>query len=64
MRSFHTTSKVPKISEDLTLITQFGAETLKKPEGYISVIFTYNEVLTFGGSFDPAFSLRIVSVLQ
>ncbi|KDR81866.1 hypothetical protein GALMADRAFT_90274 [Galerina marginata CBS 339.88] len=42
--------------------SKFGADTLKKPEAYISVIFTYNELLTFGGNFDPAISLRIDSL--
>ncbi|PPQ97963.1 hypothetical protein CVT26_003112 [Gymnopilus dilepis] len=42
--------------------SKFGADTLNKPEQYISVIFTYNELVTFGGTFDPAFSLRIDSL--
>ncbi|KAF9553829.1 Tautomerase/MIF [Agrocybe pediades] len=42
--------------------SQFGAETLNKPEHYISVIINYNELLTFGGSFEPAFNLRIDSL--
>jgi phenylpyruvate tautomerase len=42
--------------------SKFGAEILAKPEGYISVIITYNETFTFAGTFDPAISLRIDSL--
>jgi phenylpyruvate tautomerase len=38
-----------------------GAKTLAKPEAYMNVIITYNETFSFGGTFDPAISLRIVS---
>ena len=41
-----------------------GAKILAKPEAYISVIITYNEMLTFGGTFDPAINLRIVSSMN
>ncbi|KAF8881954.1 Tautomerase/MIF superfamily [Gymnopilus junonius] len=46
----------------ITEFSKFGADTLNKPEQYISVIFTYNELVTFAGTFDPAFSLRIDSL--
>ncbi|KAF8162838.1 Tautomerase/MIF superfamily [Crassisporium funariophilum] len=42
--------------------SKFGAETLAKPEAYITVFITYNETLTFAGTFDPAISLRIDSL--
>ncbi|KAJ8480882.1 hypothetical protein ONZ45_g15497 [Pleurotus djamor] len=42
--------------------SKFGAETLGKPEVYISVNYTYNETLTFAGSLDPAFNLSIKSL--
>ncbi|KAG5642399.1 hypothetical protein DXG03_002831 [Asterophora parasitica] len=42
--------------------SKFAAETLSKPEVYISVKITYNEILTFQGTFDPAFQLTIVSL--
>jgi phenylpyruvate tautomerase len=38
-----------------------GAETLGKPEGYITVNITHNETLTFAGTFDPAYVLSVVS---
>lgn len=43
-------------------LPQFAAETLNKPESYISVSYLYQEHLTFAGSFDPAFLLYIVSI--
>lgn len=42
--------------------SKFSADTLSKPELYISVKITYNENLTFGGTFEPAFQLTIVSL--
>ncbi|GLB35468.1 putative tautomerase MIF [Lyophyllum shimeji] len=42
--------------------SKVGADTLSKPELYISVNVTYNEHLTFGGTFDPAFLLHVVSL--
>ncbi|KAF8191487.1 Tautomerase/MIF superfamily, partial [Mycena galopus ATCC 62051] len=41
---------------------QIGAETLGKPEAYITVSITHNKTLTFGGTFEPAFALTIVSL--
>ncbi|KAM6500931.1 Tautomerase/MIF [Amanita muscaria] len=48
----------------LNLITnvKLGAEVLSKPEEYISVSITYNDTLTFNGTFDPAFQLVITSL--
>ncbi|KAL4266463.1 MIF family protein [Pleurotus pulmonarius] len=42
--------------------SKLGAETLGKPELYISVSYTYNETLTFNGTFAPAFNLSIKSL--
>ncbi|KAI0648335.1 Tautomerase/MIF [Trametes meyenii] len=42
--------------------SKFAAATLKKPETYISVNYTYHENLTFNGSFDPALLLSITSL--
>ncbi|EIW60867.1 Tautomerase/MIF [Trametes versicolor FP-101664 SS1] len=42
--------------------SKFAAETLNKPESYISVSYLYQEHLTFAGSFDPAFLLYITSL--
>lgn len=42
--------------------SKVGAETLGKPEGYITVNITYNETLTFAGTFDPAYVLSIISL--
>ncbi|KAJ7771567.1 Tautomerase/MIF superfamily [Mycena metata] len=52
-------------SEERALALEFSklsAETLGKPEAYISVSITYNKTLTFGGTFDPAFQLTIMSL--
>ncbi|KAF9441332.1 hypothetical protein P691DRAFT_684241, partial [Macrolepiota fuliginosa MF-IS2] len=40
--------------------SKFGAELLGKPEAYITVQYHHNETITFGGTFDPAFTLKIV----
>ncbi|KAF8638807.1 hypothetical protein AX17_001865 [Amanita inopinata Kibby_2008] len=42
--------------------SKLGAEILGKPEKYISVSITYNETLTFDGTFDPALQLAITSL--
>ncbi|KAF9448885.1 Tautomerase/MIF [Macrolepiota fuliginosa MF-IS2] len=42
--------------------SKFGAEVLGKPEAYITVQYQYNETITFGGTFDPAFTLKIFSL--
>ncbi|KAL0955739.1 hypothetical protein HGRIS_001955 [Hohenbuehelia grisea] len=42
--------------------SKLGAETLRKPEAYISTSYTYNETLTFNGTFEPAFILQITSL--
>ncbi|KAH9857596.1 Tautomerase/MIF [Lenzites betulinus] len=42
--------------------SKFSAETLGKPEAYISVNYIYNEFLTFNGTFDPAIVLVINSL--
>jgi len=42
--------------------SKFGAEVLGKPEEYITVQYNYNETITFGGTFDPAFTLKIISL--
>ncbi|KAF8968326.1 Tautomerase/MIF superfamily [Flammula alnicola] len=57
-----TNVKIPDAKAFALELSKFGADTLHKPEAYISVIVTYNETLTFGGTFDPAFSLRIDSL--
>ena len=44
----------------MSLCAQFAAETLGKPEAYISVHLDANKPLTFNGSFEPAFLLNIV----
>lgn len=41
-------------------MAQHSAETLEKPEKYISISYRYNEHLTFAGTLDPAFLLVIV----
>ena len=46
----------------LIVVEQFAAETLGKPEAYISVHLDHDKPLTFNGTFDPAFLLNIVGV--
>ncbi|GBE83366.1 Tautomerase/MIF [Sparassis latifolia] len=40
----------------------FGAKVLNKPPSAMSLSYTYNENLTFNGTFDPAFLLTITSL--
>ncbi|KAL5511964.1 hypothetical protein ACEPAH_5183 [Sanghuangporus vaninii] len=42
--------------------SKLAARVLGKPESYLSVSYTYNESLTFAGSFEPAFILTVVSL--
>ncbi|PAV19534.1 Tautomerase MIF [Pyrrhoderma noxium] len=42
--------------------SKFSAKVLKKPESYIAVSYTYNDTLTFGGSFEPSFQLSVISL--
>ncbi|KAI0781402.1 Tautomerase/MIF [Trametes elegans] len=42
--------------------SKFAAETLKKPESYISVNYTHTDNLTFNGSHEPALLLHITSL--
>lgn len=41
---------------------QIAAEALSKPEKYITIAYTYNEHLSFHGTFDPAFVMTVVSL--
>lgn len=43
-------------------LAKFGAETLGKPLKYMAVSYKYDETLSFGGTFDPAFVLSIGSL--
>jgi len=54
-----------KVADTRSFVLNFSkasANTLGKPEEYISVSYRYNEHLTFGGTFDPAFLLVITSL--
>ena len=42
---------------------KFAADTLGKPESYISVSLDHSKPLTFKGTFEPAFLLTIVSLI-
>ncbi|EKM83073.1 hypothetical protein AGABI1DRAFT_69253 [Agaricus bisporus var. burnettii JB137-S8] len=42
--------------------SKFSAETLNKPEAYITVQYNHNEYITFAGTHDPAFNLAIYSL--
>jgi len=57
-----TNVKITELKDFALEFSKIGAKILAKPEAYISVIITYNESLTFGGTFDPAFNLRIDSL--
>jgi hypothetical protein len=43
-----------------TLTFKFAADTLSKPEKYISVTVNHDEALSFAGTFDPAFLMVVV----
>jgi len=64
MPSLELKTNVPLSDPKLFLLdfSSFAAKTLGKPEVYISVSYTYNENLTFNGSFDPAFLMTITSL--
>ena len=40
---------------------QISSSILNRPEEYVNVVIQYDETLAFGGTFEPAFILRIVS---
>lgn len=42
--------------------SRLSAQTLGKPEKYISIDYRYNETLSFAGTFEPAFLLAITSL--
>jgi len=54
---FNTQIDNPK--EVILELSQLGAKLFQKPESYMLVFVTYNENLVFGGTFKPAFFLRI-----
>ncbi|KAK2460644.1 hypothetical protein APHAL10511_007114 [Amanita phalloides] len=57
-----TNVKIPDTFAFAQEFSKVSAEILEKPEKYISVSYTYNDTLTFGGTFDPAFQLHITSL--
>ncbi|EPQ58634.1 Tautomerase/MIF [Gloeophyllum trabeum ATCC 11539] len=57
-----TNVKVPDIRVFIVEFSKFAAETLSKPEQYISVSYNYDENLSFHGTFDPAFLMVITSL--
>ncbi|KII89297.1 hypothetical protein PLICRDRAFT_603775 [Plicaturopsis crispa FD-325 SS-3] len=64
MPSLHliTNVKVPDAKAFALEFSKFAAETLNKPEHYISVTYTHNEAQTFQGTLDPAFNLSVTSL--
>ncbi|KAF9009480.1 Tautomerase/MIF superfamily [Cyathus striatus] len=60
--SLITNVKIPDAKVFALEFSKLSAATLRKPEAYITVNITYNETLTFAGSFDPAFVLNIISL--
>ncbi|KAH8100240.1 Tautomerase/MIF superfamily [Cristinia sonorae] len=64
MPTLELKTNVP-VADPKTLMKEFApfaAQLLGKPLEYISTSYTYNETLTFAGTFDPAFVLNIVSL--
>jgi len=64
MPALNLTTNV-KVDDERAFVLEFSklsAELLKKPEQYISINLKHNPTLTFGGSFDPAFLLDVVSL--
>ncbi|EJD06168.1 Tautomerase/MIF [Fomitiporia mediterranea MF3/22] len=57
-----TNVKIDDVKAFSLEFSKIAAEALGKPESYISVCYTYNESLTFAGSFEPAFLLSIISL--
>ncbi|TEB31348.1 Tautomerase/MIF [Coprinellus micaceus] len=57
-----TNVAIPNEREFVLEFSKFAADTLSKPETYISINVKHNPNLTFGGTFDPAFLLTIVSL--
>ncbi|KAL5528924.1 hypothetical protein ACEPAG_4898 [Sanghuangporus baumii] len=57
-----TNVKLDDVKSFSLAFSKLAARVLGKPESYISVSYTYNESLTFGGSFEPAFILTVVSL--
>jgi len=54
-----------QVTETKSFVLEFSklsAQTLEKPEKYISISYRYNEHLTFAGTLDPAFLLVITSL--
>ncbi|EJD37890.1 Tautomerase/MIF [Auricularia subglabra TFB-10046 SS5] len=44
--------------------SKLASETLGKPEKAVAIDFRYNESLSFGGTFEPAFLLTIGSLIN
>ncbi|KAF8164027.1 Tautomerase/MIF superfamily, partial [Pholiota molesta] len=57
-----TNVKIPDARAFVLEFSKAAAETLKKPEASFMINVIYNELLAPGGTFDPAFSLRIDSL--
>jgi len=57
-----TNVKVPDIRAFIVEFSKLAAETLGKPEQYISINYNYDENLSFHGTFDPAFLMVITSL--
>ncbi|KIJ63297.1 hypothetical protein HYDPIDRAFT_41142 [Hydnomerulius pinastri MD-312] len=46
----------------ISKFSKFCSQTIGKPEAEFSVDFNYNPDLTFGGTFDPAIRLHVISL--
>ncbi|KAI5118420.1 hypothetical protein M0805_005504 [Coniferiporia weirii] len=54
-----------KVEDPKAFVLEFSklaAQTLGKPESYISVSYSYEEALSFAGTFEPAFLMTVTSL--
>ncbi|KAI0293410.1 Tautomerase/MIF [Russula brevipes] len=60
--ALETNVKIPDLRKFILNFSKTAATILSKPEMYISISYRYNEDLSFGGTFDPAFLLVVTSL--
>jgi len=57
-----TNVKVEDAKAFVLELSKLASTTLGKPESFVSVSYTYEEALSFAGTFEPAFLLTIISL--
>ncbi|KAF8655871.1 hypothetical protein AX16_002954 [Volvariella volvacea WC 439] len=57
-----TNVKIPDLPAFVREFSKVSAEILGKPESYIATDVRYNEYLSWNGTFEPAFLLKITSL--